>query len=72
MADGEHLTFDNVVFAVLPGQALRLLAGATEDERRRFSHLSDSPFQTVAHTDTGMYQGFRVARFTNAEIFLET
>ncbi|MGW7244976.1 NAD(P)/FAD-dependent oxidoreductase [Streptomyces decoyicus] len=52
--DGAERTYDAVVVAVHPGQALRMLADPTEDERRVLSAFSYSRNSTLLHSDTSL------------------
>ncbi|MFI6701503.1 NAD(P)/FAD-dependent oxidoreductase [Streptomyces sp. NPDC050509] len=52
--DGTVGRYDAVVIAVHPDQALRLLADATEDERRVLGAFPYSRNATQLHTDTGV------------------
>ncbi|MFE3830328.1 NAD(P)/FAD-dependent oxidoreductase [Streptomyces sp. NPDC059092] len=52
--DGTARRYDAVVIAVHPDQALRLLADATEDERRVLGVFPYSRNVTQLHTDTGV------------------
>ncbi|MFD5117521.1 NAD(P)/FAD-dependent oxidoreductase [Streptomyces sp. NPDC058391] len=51
-ADGSAQRYDSVVIAVHPDQALRLLADATEEERRVLGAFRYSRNPTQLHTDT--------------------
>lgn len=55
---GDTQCFDKVVFATEPGQVLRILADATEAEKRRFGAWSTNTFTTLAHRDTGIYDTY--------------
>ncbi|MGW7638427.1 NAD(P)/FAD-dependent oxidoreductase [Streptomyces decoyicus] len=52
--DGAERTYDAVVVAVHPDQALRMLADPTEDERRVLSAFSYSRNSTLLHSDTSL------------------
>ncbi|WP_406204433.1 NAD(P)/FAD-dependent oxidoreductase [Streptomyces decoyicus] len=52
--DGTERTYDAVVVAVHPDQALRMLADPTEDERRVLSAFSYSRNSTLLHSDTSL------------------
>ncbi|MFI5755819.1 NAD(P)/FAD-dependent oxidoreductase [Streptomyces sp. NPDC051569] len=52
--DGSVQRYDSVVIAVHPDQALRLLADATEEERRVLGAFRYSRNPTQLHTDTGV------------------
>ncbi|MFC9425048.1 NAD(P)/FAD-dependent oxidoreductase [Streptomyces sp. NPDC056987] len=52
--DGTARRYDSVVVAVHPDQALRLLADATEEERRVLGAFPYSRNATQLHTDTGV------------------
>ncbi|AXG76986.1 NAD(P)/FAD-dependent oxidoreductase [Streptomyces paludis] len=52
--DGAVAHYDSVVVAVHPDQALRLLADATDDERRVLGAFRYSRNPTQLHTDTGV------------------
>ncbi|WP_327706657.1 FAD-dependent oxidoreductase [Streptomyces decoyicus] len=52
--DGAERTYDAVVVAVHPDQALRLLADPTEDEHRVLSAFSYSRNTTLLHSDTSL------------------
>ncbi|MFE3741672.1 NAD(P)/FAD-dependent oxidoreductase [Streptomyces sp. NPDC059134] len=52
--DGTTRRYDAVVIAVHPDQALRLLADATDDERRVLGAFPYSRNATQLHTDTGV------------------
>ncbi|MCL7490729.1 FAD-dependent oxidoreductase [Streptomyces sp. MCA2] len=52
--DGTERTYDTVVVAVHPDQALRMLADPTEDERRVLSAFSYSRNSTLLHSDTSL------------------
>ncbi|MET9957358.1 FAD-dependent oxidoreductase [Streptomyces sp. NPDC006339] len=53
-ADGDTDAYDAVVIATHPGQALRLLADPTADEKRLLGAFTSSRNPTVLHTDTGV------------------
>ncbi len=53
-ADGASATYDCVVIATHPDQALRLLADPTEDERRILGAFRYSHNPTLLHTDTSV------------------
>ncbi|MEU9484807.1 FAD-dependent oxidoreductase [Streptomyces decoyicus] len=52
--DGAEHTYDAVVVAVHPDQALRMLADPTDDERRVLSAFSYSRNTTLLHSDTSL------------------
>ncbi|MGW7018946.1 NAD(P)/FAD-dependent oxidoreductase [Streptomyces decoyicus] len=52
--DGAERTYDAVVVAVHPDQALRMLADPTEDESRVLSAFSYSRNSTLLHSDTSL------------------
>ncbi|MET9481473.1 FAD-dependent oxidoreductase [Streptomyces sp. NPDC006638] len=60
--DGDVRRYDSVVVAVHPDQALRLLADATDDERRVLGAFRYSRNPTQLHTDTGVLPRARGAR----------
>ncbi len=49
--DDEPRRFDRAVIATHPDQALRLLADATDDERRVLGAFGYTPNETILHTD---------------------
>lgn len=53
-ADGAAESYDAVVIATHPDQALRLLSDPTDDERRLLGAFGYSANPTVLHTDTGI------------------
>jgi predicted NAD/FAD-binding protein len=53
-ADGTTQTYDGVVLAVHPDQALRMLADPTGDERRVLGAFRYSRNETLLHTDTSL------------------
>ncbi|MDH6543987.1 FAD-dependent oxidoreductase [Streptomyces sp. SPB4] len=53
-ADGSTDTFDAVVIATHPDQALRLLADPTEEEKRLLGAFTYARNPTVLHTDTAV------------------
>ncbi|MFG3254198.1 NAD(P)/FAD-dependent oxidoreductase [Streptomyces sp. NPDC048172] len=60
--DGEPRQYDAVVLAVHPDQALRLLDGPTEDERRVLGALPYSRNSALLHTDPAPLPRSRTAR----------
>ncbi|MEV7423151.1 FAD-dependent oxidoreductase [Streptomyces sp. NPDC091212] len=60
--DGAGRRYDSVVVAVHPDQALRMLADATEDERRVLGAFPYSRNPTLLHTDTSVLPRARNAR----------
>ncbi|MEV5124619.1 FAD-dependent oxidoreductase [Streptomyces decoyicus] len=52
--DGAEHTYDAVVVAVHPDQALRMLADPTDDERRVLGAFSYSQNTTLLHSDTSL------------------
>ncbi|MFJ9728698.1 NAD(P)/FAD-dependent oxidoreductase [Streptomyces sp. NPDC101209] len=60
--DGTTESYDAVVIAVHPDQALRLLADATERERQVLGAFRYSRNTTLLHTDTGVLPRARGAR----------
>ncbi|MEJ8652306.1 FAD-dependent oxidoreductase [Streptomyces sp. MS1.AVA.3] len=52
--DGAERTYDAVVVAVHPDQALRMLADPTDDERRVLSAFSYSRNTTLLHSDSSL------------------
>ncbi|QIQ05638.1 NAD(P)/FAD-dependent oxidoreductase [Streptomyces liangshanensis] len=60
--DGDVRRYDSVVVAVHPDQALRLLADATDDERRVLGAFRYSRNPTQLHTDTTVLPRARGAR----------
>ncbi len=69
LESGESLHFDKVVIATTPDQVLRLLADASDDERRRFGAWEGSEACTVVHTDTGLYQRRGIRYFSEFDLF---
>ena len=61
--------FDKVVFATDPGQVLRILADATEAEKRRFAAWSTNTFTTLAHRDVGIYRDYDTEVFGPCDYF---
>ncbi|MFF3542964.1 NAD(P)/FAD-dependent oxidoreductase [Streptomyces platensis] len=60
--DGTGRSFDAVVVAVHPDQALRILADPTDDERRTLGAFRYSRNTTVLHSDTALLPRARGAR----------
>ncbi|GES28170.1 FAD-dependent oxidoreductase [Streptomyces angustmyceticus] len=60
--DGTEQTYDAVVVAVHPDQALRMLADPTDDERRVLGAFSYSRNTTLLHGDTSLLPRARGAR----------
>ncbi|MFG2490201.1 NAD(P)/FAD-dependent oxidoreductase [Streptomyces caniferus] len=60
--DGTDHTYDAVVVAVHPDQALRMLADPTDDERRVLGAFSYSRNTTLLHGDTSLLPRARGAR----------
>ncbi|MFE1953669.1 NAD(P)/FAD-dependent oxidoreductase [Streptomyces sp. NPDC059524] len=61
-ADGATSTYDSVVIAVHPDQALRLLADPSAAERTALGAFSYSRNETLLHTDTSLLPAARGAR----------
>ena len=61
-ADGESASYDAVVLAVHPGEALRLLDPPTEAERRVLGALPYSTNPALLHTDPSLLPRARAAR----------
>ncbi|MER5406339.1 FAD-dependent oxidoreductase [Streptomyces sp. NPDC002769] len=61
-ADGTTASYDSVVIAVHPDQALRLLADPTEREREVLGAFRYSRNTTLLHTDTALLPRARAAR----------
>jgi predicted NAD/FAD-binding protein len=59
---GESLTFDAIVIATHPGQALRMLASPTQAERDVLSAFGYTPNQALLHTDARLLPRRRAAR----------
>jgi len=59
---GESLTFDAVVIATHPSQALRMLAAPTAAERDVLSPFGYTPNQALLHTDARLLPRRRAAR----------
>jgi predicted NAD/FAD-binding protein len=59
---GEALTFDAVVIATHPGQALRMLDSPTQAERDVLSAFGYTPNPALLHTDARLLPGRRAAR----------
>ena len=59
---GEVLTFDAVVIATHPSQALRMLASPTQAERDVLSAFGYTPNPALLHTDARLLPGRRAAR----------
>ncbi len=64
-----RLRFDKVIIATTPEQVLRLLADATDDERRRFGAWEDSEVCSLVHCDTGLYQRRGIRYFSEFDLF---
>ncbi|MFC8348557.1 NAD(P)/FAD-dependent oxidoreductase [Streptomyces sp. NPDC057280] len=60
--DGTTASYDSVVIAVHPDQALRLLADATPQEKEVLGAFRYSRNSTLLHTDTGLLPRARGAR----------
>ncbi|MCD7440789.1 FAD-dependent oxidoreductase [Streptomyces lincolnensis] len=60
--DGTSASYDSVVIAVHPDQALRLLADTTDREREVLGAFRYSRNSTLLHTDTGLLPRARGAR----------
>ncbi len=69
MESGERLRFDKAVIATTPEQVLRLLADATDDERRRFGAWEANEACTLVHTDTGLHERRGIRYFSEFDLF---
>ncbi len=67
--DGSVEEFDAVVFATPPDQVLRLLADASEAERRRFGAWQPNYATTVLHTDISMYTRYGIHNLAEFDFF---
>ncbi|MBW4442996.1 MAG: FAD-dependent oxidoreductase [Plectolyngbya sp. WJT66-NPBG17] len=68
-SNGEAQEFDKVVFATPPDQVMTLLADPTEAEIRRFSGWKANVAVTTIHTDTSVYENFRIHHPSEFDFF---
>lgn len=70
LADGQVRVFDKVVFATSPGKLLDLIQNPSEAEQRCFAPWHDRSFETIAHTDRSVYNGFDIVKRTPMDFFV--
>ncbi|MEG4502265.1 FAD-dependent oxidoreductase [Microcoleus sp. F6_B4] len=69
LSNGENQEFDKVVFAMPPDQVMRLLSDPTEAETKRFSAWKANYATTVLHSDTSMYDRYRIRKLSEFDFF---
>ncbi len=69
--EGPIRVFDKVVFATSPGKILGLIQHPTDVEQRCFSPWHDRYFETIAHTDMGVYDDFDAVTRTPMDFFVD-
>lgn len=69
LRDGMRQIFDKVVFATPPDQVMQLLADPTNAEVKRFSVWRKNQAKTVIHTDTSIYDGYRIKQGSEFDFF---
>ncbi|MEO1406078.1 MAG: FAD-dependent oxidoreductase, partial [Pseudomonadota bacterium] len=71
-AEGERLSFNEVIIATTPGQVLNIIKDPNERERRLFETWSDHSFATKVHTSDAVYGSMRKLPRTPMDLFVDS